>query len=176
MNITIGNKIPKNLNDIIVDGLSGTFNEEFIFILKLEDLNEKDIYSFNNNLISFDLLKLDMFNDIIGDVFSFSICVSELIDNSEIFFDFKSIANSKFSKSESFKGKFILSDENNIVLAVRNFNFDSNFSLLIYNSYLTQNKNSEASYINYVPLIFQEIFKNEPEENLKLYSIGRTLI
>lgn len=176
LNITVGKEIPNNLNDIIVDGLSGTFNNEFIFILKIEDLNKNDIIYFENNSISFDLLKLDMYKDIIGSVFSFSICISDLIDNSEIFFDFKCISDLSFSKSSSFKGNFILSDENNTVLAVRKFNFNSEFSNLIYDSYLNQTNNDTESYINYVPLIFQEIFKNTPEENLKLYSIGRTLI
>lgn len=163
----IGNKLPDDLIDMVPEGISANFGENILFILKMEDLEDADIKVFNDSNVSIDMLELLDYKDKIGKIYAFSILIDGFIDNSEVLIDFR--CDNLENNIE--KAQFILCDEDDVVLGIRDFNLSKEFSDLIFKKALEQNSftsNIEDKNTDYILLAFQKLFENEPEINLEL--------
>lgn len=182
--IKVGARLPEELLDTVPEGISGSFSDKLSFILKMEDLTEADIILFNNSGLSFDLLELDMFKDKIGNIYAFSVLVDGFIDNSEVLVDFRvsdieSVMPKTFKSGNGLDVEFILCDEEDMVLALREFKLSKVLSEIVSKKAYEQNSfvaQSTEKNTDYIVLAFNQIFGNEPEKNLELYSVGRCII
>ena len=182
--VVIGKQLPEDFIGTTPEGLSGTFSKELIFVLKMEDLTKEDIDVFNSARMSLDLLELNEYKEQIGSLYAFSILVEGFIDNSEVLVDFRvedieKVLPKSFSGIEGIDVTFILADEEDKVLAVKEFRLDYNLSNILSEKAYEQNsfvKKGGTDDTDYVILAFQKLFENEPEENVALFSIGRAII
>lgn len=180
----IGQKLPEEFVENISEGMSGVFSEEVIFILKMEDLTKLDVEAFNEGKIAIDLLELDMYKEQIGNIYAFSVCVEEFIDNSEVMIDFvvdniEEIMPKNFEQGKGINSKFVLVNEEDVVLAVKEFTMGTELSNVVAAKSYEQNSNeikTNEDGTDYIMLAFQKIFENEPEENLKLYSLASSVV
>lgn len=180
----VGQKLPEEFIENISEGMSGIFSDKITFILKMEDLTELDVDLFNTGKIAIDLLELDMYKKEIGDIYAFSVCVDEFIDNSEFMIDFRVddievIMPKAFSNGKGIKTVFVLVNEEDEVLAFREFELEAKLSNMISEKAYKQNSEEVSNGdgdTDYIMLAFQKIFENEPEENLSLYSIASSII
>lgn len=182
--IKVGNKLPDDLIDVVPEGISGSFSDKLLFILKMQGLTQEDIAAFADNYISLDLLELGMFKEEIGNLYAFSILVGGFIDNSEVLVDFRSeeLDNNMlkdFSTGDGIKVDFVLCDEEDNVLSVRKFMLSNEFSNVICAKAFEQNNfngHKADKNTDYILLAFEKLFENEPEQNLELYSVGKDIV
>ncbi|MGL4989601.1 MAG: hypothetical protein ACRC57_00330 [Sarcina sp.] len=163
----IGNKLPDDLIDMVPEGISASFADNLLFILKMEDLEDADIEAFMNSKVSIDMLELLEYEDKIGKIYAFSILIDGFIDNSEVLIDFRCDNLEDNIKS----AQFVLCDEDDTILGVRDFTLSKEFSSFIFKKALEQNNfilNVEDKNTDYILLAFQKLFENEPEINLEL--------
>ncbi|MGL5767175.1 MAG: hypothetical protein ACRCX8_16195 [Sarcina sp.] len=176
-----GSSLPEEFIGITPEGFSGTFSQDIVFILKIDEITEEEIEIFKVGSISADLLELDMFKQEIGNVYAFSILIDGFIDNSEVMLDFRvpsieSIMPKTFIHGAGIDAAIILVDGNDIIKGIREFKFDTEFSNLVsekaykQNAFISKETHEDRDYIIE---IFQKLFEREPEENVSLYSIGR---
>lgn len=184
INFKVGQKLPNDFTEALPEGMTGIFGEKILFVLKMEDLTKDDVEIFNTSKISVDLLELDMYKEKAGNLYAFSILVDGFIDNSEVMIDFRvgdieELMPTSFKSGKGIDSTFILVDENDTVLARRDFNLGSKLSNIVSDRAYKQNQvtiKEDDENTDYVLLAFQKLFKNEPEENLKLFSIGNVLV
>ncbi|MGL4654420.1 MAG: hypothetical protein ACRCWM_00835 [Sarcina sp.] len=182
--IVVGKSLPEDFIGTTPEGLSGSFSGSLMFILKMEDLTSDDIEIFNRASMSLDLLELNDYKDKIGSLYAFSILVENFIDNSEVLVDFRvedieNILAKKFEEGKGIDVAFILADEEDMVLAIREFKLDAKLSEVVSQKAYEQNTfvcEANDSNTDYVILAFQKLFENEPEENVHKFSIGRSEI
>lgn len=179
--IKVGKKLPEELRENLPEGLTGMLTEEITVILKMEDITEEDVAVFNSSNINIDLLEINSYKDVIGELYAFSILVDGLIDNSEVMIDFRvedieKLMPKKFNKGDGIKVTFLLVNEEDILLANRKFKLSNNFSNIVSEKAYGQNNiklKAQDDDTDYILLAFQKLFENEPEKNLKLYSVGK---
>lgn len=184
INFKVGQKLPEDFTEALPEGMTGIFGEKIVFILKMEDLTKDDVEIFNTSKMSVDLLELDMYKEKAGNLYAFSILVDGFIDNSEVMIDFRvgdieELMPTSFDGGKGIDTIFILVDEKDTVLARRDFNLGTKLSNIVSDRAYKQNQfhiKEEDQNTDYVLLSFQKLFKNEPEENLKLFSIGKIVI
>ncbi|WP_297522314.1 hypothetical protein [uncultured Clostridium sp.] len=177
--IVIGNVLPEDFIGTTPEGLSGSFSGNLIFVLKMEDLTSDDVAIFNNAKMSFDLLELNEYKEKIGSIYAFSVLIDEFIDNSEVLIDFRIGDIKSFSAKEGIEVAFILADENDIVLGIKECKLGIEFSTLILEKAIAQNSFIIEKGIDESECVveaFQKLFENEPEENLNLFSIRREVV
>lgn len=180
----VGSKLPEDLIDTVPEGISGSFTDRLLFILKMEDLTQADIEVFKSGNIGLDLLELKMFNDKVGNIYAFSILVDGFIDNSEVLVDFRcedleSRMPKFFSMTEGLNCDIVLCDEEDNILAIRAFKLSSGLSRVVSEKAFEQNDfkaTNEDKDTDYILMAFENLFENEPEKNLELYSIGRDIV
>ena len=182
--IIVGKTLPEDFIGTTPEGLSGSFSGNLMFILKMEDSTSDDIEIFNRARMSLDLLELSDYKDKIGNLYAFSILVENFIDNSEVLVDFrvedieKTLAK-EFEEGRGIETTFVLADEEDKVLAIREFRLDTKLSKIVSEKAYEQNNfvsKNEDENTDYIILAFQKLFENEPEENVSRFSIGRTII
>ena len=182
--IIVGKTLPEDFIGTTPEGLSGSFSGSLMFILKMEDLTSEDVETFNRARMSLDLLELSDYKDKIGNLYAFSILVENFIDNSEVLVDFRvenieTTLDKKFEEGKGIETTFVLANEEDEVLAIREFRLDTKLSEIVSEKAYEQNnfilKNEEEG-TDYIILAFQKLFENEPEENVSRFSIGRTII
>ncbi|MGL4450379.1 MAG: hypothetical protein ACRCTZ_04195 [Sarcina sp.] len=181
--IIVGKNLPEEFIGTTPEGLSGSFFGNLMFILKMEDLTLEDIEIFNKARMSLDLLELNDYKDKIGSLYAFSILVENFIDNSEVLVDFRvedieKTLSKEFEDGKGIEVTFVLASEEDEVLGVRQFSLDSKLSKTVSKKAYEQNNFivKENNNTDYVILAFQKLFENEPEENVKRFSIGKNTI
>ncbi|MGL5614804.1 MAG: hypothetical protein ACRDD2_01030 [Sarcina sp.] len=181
--IRVARKLPEDFEGSIAEGMNGIFSKDLTLILKMEDLEREDIKVFEDGVVVIDLLQLDSFKDKVGNIYALSVLIDGFIDNSEVMLDLEvdnleEIIISGFRESEEMKVIFALVDEEDFVLAVKEFNLTTELSNLLiekaHEKSMEKMVNSAESN-EYIVEAFQKLFENEPEKNLELYSIGRSI-
>ena len=182
--IKIGFELPEELIGTVPEGISGSFSDKLTFILKMEDIEREDVIVFNESSLSFDLLELNMFKDKIGSIYAFSVLVDGFIDNSEVLVDFRmdnleSVMPKTFKAGNGIDVEFILCDEEDIVLGLRKVKISKELSEIVSEKAYLQNsfvEKYDEENTDYIVLAFNQIFENEPEKNLELYSVGQSIV
>ncbi len=181
----VGSKLPDDFLGAVPEGMSGVFSDRIILILKMEDLEKEDIESFNKNRIEIDLLEINTYEYKIGKLYALSVLVDGFIDNSEVMIDFRvedieEIMPTSFKNQNGIKTIFALVDEEDNILGLREFKIGTELSNIISDKAYKQNQfifsKQDEDKSDYVLLAFQKLFENEPEENLRLFSIGKSVI
>ena len=85
-----------------------------------------------------------------------------------------------FKNQNGIKTIFALVDEEDNILGLREFKIGTELSNIISDKAYKQNQfifsKQDEDKSDYVLLAFQKLFENEPEENLRLFSIGKSVI